>query len=678
MSYSLQDAIYGSQYGKYIYHRMRFFLVVSLTTLAINGIEIFLIRQHLTKNVIIPVIAMRIYIGIASLGWWGTLEMMREYIRSRVYFSEKKLTSEAIGHWMLISLIAALLFIFVPFRFFMSKKQIMLPDEQLIFNGYLIAYVLHGLLSFIFQTYRSGVYAIRRVYRPLGWVLGPGIISFMLMLFLWKIIGLVGLPIAFILGEFIDTGIRCHFTRKIYKQLKLDIKLWSGWSALRLFIQSLSLKNLFQTWFAGTLTNFINIILLVYLSYVKNQPTLLIYSFVIRQIYHAYAHWGEIFYFDLKKLCSDGYTAFYNGFLKKLFPLTFIISTIFWLIANIFSLIFDMQNFWTHVIVIGIFFQLTSIFSILVVHSFCQSRFIDISLASCLGMEIFFMFHSFSVDSTFTNSIAVFFGVSTMVAFLWQKRFAANHSVECVRPQSIYNMIIRIEESKKGYQILKIRTNPKMRGHTLEAFMSKVSIEIDQEGWICPLKTNEFLLIEKRPKLSHKILNGFKKDMIKSCITIQVHDKISCFDVIQKEVSKEILKNPFYLQMQECSAKLSAEWISELFKKEFPGEISTSLSDSDTLINQEQKAEIYKSIEKFFMLPLSQLRNSHFISSLSYIKSPKVFIIKKSKDNYKKTLAWNTFIHYTNFSYFSASGYEEGTSITLKHSKYLHLGQFLE
>src|SRR5579885_2881835 len=92
--YTLRDAVFSSKYTSYIVYRMRFFILVSVLTLAVEIVELFLIKGAVSAVLIEKIVFMRLTIALTTAGWWGCLEILREYVRGRNSFSDRPAINE--------------------------------------------------------------------------------------------------------------------------------------------------------------------------------------------------------------------------------------------------------------------------------------------------------------------------------------------------------------------------------------------------------------------------------------------------------------------------------------------------------------------------------------------------------------------------------------------------------
>ncbi len=88
--------------------------------------------------------------------------------------------------------------------------------------------------------------------------------------------------------------------------------------------------------------------------------------------------------------------------------------------------------------------------------------------------------------------------------------------------------------------------------------------------------------------------------------------------------------------------------------------------------------DIYDSIDLFFMKPKTLSKKSNYASSIYFSKYPKLFVVNKNKENFRKVIDWTNLIHYLNFKYFAENQYNQVTSIQLNQSLLLNLGHFLD
>lgn len=665
---TLQDAVFGGGYTPYFHYRLRFFLIITLTSLAINGVEFFLIKQLLTKNLIYAIIFMRLFLSFAVGGWWGALELLREYVRGRDNFHDRKAINLAVGNWLCLAFVMAALVIAIPMNYLIGQRVIFGPTEQKVYDLYLLFFILTSFLDFGLDAYRSGAYALRRIYRPLTWLLAPSFITLLLLLLLWQLLGLIGLPIAFLLGAILDGATRIYFNHCTYKDLQLTPLQFPNLQQFWKFLKEFPLYNGLHCFLAGLALNIENVLIMLFFRDLRVNPQLLIYLYILRQIYKAYSHWGVMFYFDLKKMYSGPYPPFYNQFLKNLLLISLKISLFFYLIAVLFTAIFYSQYLLLYSCYLLVLFPLASIFSFVSIHAFSQNCYTDLIFSAIIAVGLFLLFQTFP-KFPYKMVLALIISMVFVIGFLWRERFPHTSLVYSIRRQSIYTLALKLLKHQEGYQFIRIKTNPKLGGKQFYGFLNSVSLAIHPEGWICPLKTNEILLIEPSAgaKLTESNVRQFEPEMVQSFMIAHVPTRDECLNMIFKEISRYIDSNPFYKEFQK---KPAVDWkirLDQLFKSHFPDgrRVDYSSDDPQLLSKEKDKITIFRSIEDFSLLPLALLKQSPYLAAFVYFPHPVLYVVKKGDIDFNTLASWHQLIHFLNFKHMSGSNYTFARSFTV-------------
>lgn len=653
--YLLQDAIFSSKYKEYFIYRMRFFLPIALFTLVIRAFELFLIEEVFQPIIILNIVLMRLIVGLVLGGWWGALEVMREYIRGRHSFSDKEGIEKIISLWVFLTFIFATIVVIVTTHFFLEQRALIPSKDRFIYDLYLLGFGLNVFFDLGIDAYRSGAFAIKRIYRPLTWVIGPSVIQIALFIVLFKGIGAIGLPIAFILSQFVDTGVKIYFIKETYRSLKINphLNLWAIGQKFRDFLINLPKNDVYLAFLAGVCLNVENLLIILFFKQLENDPLLIVYLLLLKHIYHAYSDWGVMFfYYDFKKMCSFAYPPFYKEFVKKLFPFSCVISGIFFALTIPVTYIFYPSHLLEYTVLTGMFSIIISVLSYILIHAFALNRYLDLIIGSILAIFLFVV-GVLLFNSHLGNSISLLVALFILILFLLKPHFPVTDTIESIKKQSLYTLMSKLNDIKGEMFITKIKTNPKLGRKVLNRFLGKVALQMDSRGWMCPLKSNVFLLLEpvQHKKLSNASLREIEKGMVKSCRVSEALSREGYINFVFDEISKEISDNPFYkeirLDLNQPSKKETH--LAQIFKKQFPTGKMIELDHLKSLFNRSDRWEIYAVIEESYMTPLSIVRKAAYLGILFFDSIPTLFLIKKQNYKFRKLSEWNHFVHYLNF-----------------------------
>ncbi len=656
--YTLRDAIFSSKYISYIVYRMRFFLVVSLISLSVEIVELFLIRGAISALLIEKIVFMRLALSLAAAGWWGCLEIMREYVRGRYSFSDRLATNESISHWLVLSVIFAAWVVIFTMGYFLHQNFQFSPFENLIFQLYIIGFAIACILEFWIETYRSGALAIRRIYRPLTSIIGPGILSLIILILLWHFFGVIGLPFAFIIARLLDGAVKVYYIGVTYRNLRLRPLIFPRIKSFFKFCLKVPKFNSIMSYLAGIALSIETLLFILFFSDMKSYPNFILYLFMLRLIYHSYSSWGlAFFYYDFKKMCEEAYPPFYNQFLKALLIASVVISLIFYTMTIPLTYYFYREHLLLYSAVILVFFIFVSIFSYMEIHTFSQNRYADLIASSIIGVGLF-LIGVYFYPSFLGISLSLIIALIAIVLLLIKSWLPSMATINSIKKQSIYTLLFNLKNSKSGFIINKIKTNPQAGRKKLNQFLSELALSMDQRGWICPLRSNEFLIIEtqKHATIDKKTVLNTNPSLTKSFHPFPVATRIDCLNFVHREFQKEASDNPF-LNRLKGDLDLDTQ-ILTLFKESFPEDHEFDLLHVNWIYTQADKQAIYAAIEASYLVPLAIMRELSYSSALFFKSVPILFLIKKEDKKFKNLFNWNKFIHYMNLEKFKKIGYK--------------------
>lgn len=650
--YSLSDAIFDSKYPQYFFYRFRYFFIISLFTILFSYVEFSLVQQLLSSPVITLMITMRLFVGLTSGGWWGLLELMREEVRGRYHFFEKAEVSLSIANWLCLSVIASIVVILLPMGYFISQRGMIEQDELGIYDFYLLGFCIQTFLDFCATTYHSGIYAIRRIYRSMTSLFIGEISIITLMYFFWHIVGPIGLPIAYIFGECINSAIRIYFVHRTHRMLNIAHLRMPLQKNFIKFLKKISLENSLLTYMAGLALHVENLLIIVLLKSFITEPHLLIYSYILRQIYRTFSHWGNLFYYDFKKMRYGPFPQFYPLFLKRLVPLSLLIALIFYGITLLATFVFYPPLTFAYSMSLAIFFLFATPLSYLPVLAFSEHRYKDLIFVGAATIAI----SLFDSEYLFV-ALLPFIGL-----FLSRERFAPTETVDSVKKQSVYTLALHLDNRNAPFRVTKIKIY-EMYVYTssLRGFLSQVAQNIDPRAWICPLRFNEFMVVEpeKYARLTGLLLLDYSGGILESYQMIEAKDRTACLDIVAKELSSNIPNNPFYQVAQRVpKGMLRTNWsesVDYMYQMHFPKGDKIDLRHhmySNELFNREDKLVVYSSISDFFLYPCSQKKENSCYCAFYFVDTPKLFYMEKLGLYSNKFPYWNQYIHFLNFQYF--------------------------
>ena len=201
----LEDALIGGRFFPYAAFRLRYFALRTMLAAALHAVKIILAFRFFSARSFAAILVVQSAATIASGFWWGSLEILRDKVREDYRNGRRRGLDGLIGQWLSIALNLGAVSL---------AAALLVPACSLLFgrgpsaaDAFLAAILLKLALDFPTRAYHSGVYAVRRVYRPLASVVLAEILSFTALLATWPLLGLWSLPLASAVSSLTSAGL---------------------------------------------------------------------------------------------------------------------------------------------------------------------------------------------------------------------------------------------------------------------------------------------------------------------------------------------------------------------------------------------------------------------------------------------------------------------------------------
>lgn len=205
--------------GGYYWYRLRYFTLRTLLAAIIFAIEVKILVIGLGVDALTYALGPRILIGLLTSGWWASLENMRSEIRKEKREEKPYLIPKIILSWLNYSK-ALSQWVGVGGLGLVCIAVALTPDMKVgPLTLYWISLLLRLCIEIPLRTYHSSVYATRRIYRPLVWIIFSEILGFALFLGLRPSIGAWSVGISALITLLSSTLISYHYISKTFKYL---------------------------------------------------------------------------------------------------------------------------------------------------------------------------------------------------------------------------------------------------------------------------------------------------------------------------------------------------------------------------------------------------------------------------------------------------------------------------
>src|SRR5262249_39160306 len=153
----------------YAFYRLRFFFARYAIESLVHVVTVLLLYRFFDRMHFVAVLVAYAVAGVISSFWWGALEALRGEVRRLYRLRAPHLIPRTIGRWVSLSMQLALvttLALVFWLGLHLARGGPLNPATL-----YVAAIGLRLALQFVLRAYHSGVYAIRRIYRPLPAIL---------------------------------------------------------------------------------------------------------------------------------------------------------------------------------------------------------------------------------------------------------------------------------------------------------------------------------------------------------------------------------------------------------------------------------------------------------------------------------------------------------------------------
>jgi hypothetical protein len=334
------------------------------------------------------VLVLHAAVSLVGSFWWGLLEEMRDAVRSLRRGAKPHLIPSEIGRWfglgVRLALVASAGGLIWLLATSVTGRSLPSPLEV-----YALTVVLGFSLNLVVRCYHSGIYALRRIYRPPLMIILVEVMSFVAFLAFWPLIGAWSLPLASLLSSLAVAAVTVFYARKAYSFFGLRplerVRLRGPWVSRRLMI-----KPALGGALAFALMRLDSLLLLVlfFSGLHGEREGLFLLLFLLSPVIHSALDWARLFYFDLKRLEIRFLRNVRRRFQGAVVSLAAVLGMVFWGFAVGYALVLD-RSLGDLVVPLGLFLVSRSLLAAYQIQMFSERAYRDV-VAS--GMALFLGF----------------------------------------------------------------------------------------------------------------------------------------------------------------------------------------------------------------------------------------------------------------------------------------------
>jgi len=343
---SLYACLLTGRLLEYFRYRLRFALLLDTAQFAIHVAEFLIIFTTLGGLAAFTVMIMRAGSLLISGAWWGLVEVMRERLRVFSQAGRRDAIESEIGRWLALSVVTAGA---LAIAAAIGLALWLPPDHDPIGRFYALLVVIELALRLPVRVLHSGMFATRRIYRPMWTLFAPEALQLLILG-----VGAFYYPEAAIIIAIIATNalaiwITVHYTLAAYRLGGVRPRLGVAGSPLRRQLPSIPLRLGTETALAGLGLRLDAVAVLaiagIYGTNTRSFDLTAGYSawrdidafqffYLVLPLFRGGYESTGLFYFDFVRLRRvPAFRQFRVSFFHRLLAVTPVIALYFWLLA---------------------------------------------------------------------------------------------------------------------------------------------------------------------------------------------------------------------------------------------------------------------------------------------------------------------------------------------------------
>ncbi|MBM3312118.1 MAG: hypothetical protein FJY80_11485, partial [Candidatus Aminicenantes bacterium] len=379
----LEDALIGGRFFPYAVYRLRYFALRTLLAAFLHALKIYFAFRFFSAGSFVAVLVVQAAASLAAGFWWGSLEVLRARVREDFSARRRRGLDELIGSWISLSLragaaILAVAFAFLSVRFFSPGGGISAADV------FLAVILFRSALDLPSRAYHSGVYALRRVYRPGLTIVLAELLSFAALLASWPLLNVWSLPLASAVSSVAAVALVVFYTRRAYRRLGLR-----PGRRLRAFRRGRPRGLGSREWFsAGAAYAVLRLDGLLPLALVglfgrRTGPAAAL-VLAAGPLIRAGFEWVQLFYFDLVRLNRPVLRRWRERFERQVGFLALPAAVFFWLPASAAAWAYFGPSPWTFEAAILLFFIGRGVLAAAQMRAFARGDYAPVGLSGAV------------------------------------------------------------------------------------------------------------------------------------------------------------------------------------------------------------------------------------------------------------------------------------------------------
>jgi hypothetical protein len=335
-----EEALLAGRFARYAARRLTAFVIARAWATGLHVLELTWLAEIFSAKAFVASLALQNVMLVLDAAYWGALEAMRRRARELGPSSE---AAALVTRWLTSAVWAGAAIALLPIA---RAVWAYVHDEQTpsMLHVYALACTFRLGADIVVRTYYSGVYAYRRVHRPLWSVFVGPVLLVAGTLALWRLLAGWSFPAALVVSVVVSRGLLVRFTRRAYRVQRVPAP------RLRPFMLRLRrpdwpmVRATLLAALANTTSRLGGVVLLAAvipsLSTTVDEAEMPIVEPFALALHLASpllllaSQWGLVFYHDHKRLEDEGSRALADGLHRRLVETGVLIGVFAWAAAS--------------------------------------------------------------------------------------------------------------------------------------------------------------------------------------------------------------------------------------------------------------------------------------------------------------------------------------------------------
>lgn len=385
---SLYASLLTDKIFAYFRYRLRLTLALATVRFIVRVAEFLIVLSRFGENAAFTVMILRIGSFIVNGAWWGLLEVMRERLREFSQSGKRDAIEREIGRWLVLAIITALILLTIGC---VALARLLPDDYDSLGRCYAYLVIIELVLALPVRVLHSGMFATRRIYRPIWSIFTPIIIQLAVISVGIVIYPAAAIITAIVVSNAIGIWITVHYTLQSYRLTGLRPNHRTQTFSVRRLLPSIPTRLAIQTILGGLALRLDGMIIFAIFGIdettmqAADRPAsfsswhdvdVFRFFYLILPLLRGASQSVGVFYFDFVRLRRNpALRQFRLLFFHKLLTITPIIALLFWLLAISLGLLVMPDMPASFLLALLPVFVMRTVISAYQIRMFAESRF---------------------------------------------------------------------------------------------------------------------------------------------------------------------------------------------------------------------------------------------------------------------------------------------------------------